>query len=404
MYRLYFYPLFALPFFIGTSSGFRQEVIHEHHEEQLLLHHLNHSGLLHKMAVARTLRIYIKKDLWTPGFGDEVFYEGAMYVGPPLNLSKCELSPDLYPIKDWLRLHTEYHVHEYVYLRLKNDFTVVPSAKEADICFGGCDEANEIVPAMTNQAPVFLVPQGKETSIFSCSKLDFGIEFDGVKGIDYTCHVAAPYVLSIYSPNASAVAPWNLPLTRRTLLGYYGGLQRGFRRGEIVHEMMNYSALHYHEIGDQHFATYFSAPREVYNRTNDHSEDSFFAEAWNLYAHSYFSWQPAGDTPTRRAFYDSWLFGCIPVVSGKPAWFYNLLFKSQLFSGPHFAFDDIAVVLPWDLPEDGASILQYLSKIPLQEIRTRQSKLRSIAPLMQWGWKTKHNIDPFLLFLATSMK
>ena len=397
--------MLALLSFLGSVSGLELKVAHEHHEEQLLLHYLNHTGLLHKMAVARTLKFYLGKIMSEPNFfGRSILSEDALYVGRPLNLEKSQLSPDLYPIKDWLRLHTEYYAYSYVYLRLKNDFTIVHSAREADICFGGCDEANETAPTMTGQNPVFLVPQDKENSMFPCTKMDFGIEFFAVDGIDYTCHAAAPYVSSIYSPNASAVTPWNLPLARNTLLGFYGGVQRGTRRKEIVHEMLNYSAIHQPENNDGHFNAYFSAPREVNTRRDGYTDDTFYAEAWNLYAHSYFSWQPHGDTPTRRAFYDSWLFGCIPVVSSKSAWFYNLIFKGKLFSGPHFAFDDIAVVLPWHLPEDGATILEHLSKISLEEIRTRQSKLRSLAPLMQWGWKTKHNVDPFLLVLATSMR
>ena len=404
MYRLSLWQLIAPLLFFKALSGAELNGIRENHEEQLLLLHLNHTGLMHKMAVAKTLRVYLKKALLRPYFFDNAFLkEDALFVGRPLDLSKCELSPDLYPVKDWLRLHTEYYASAYVYLRLKNDFTIVPSAREADICFGGCDEANESAPTMTGDTPVFLVPQGKENSMFSCTKMDFGVEFFGVDGVDYTCHVATPYLSSVYSPNASVTAPWNLPLARNTLLGFYGGVQRETRRKGIVHEMMDYSALHQPENKVGHFTAYFSAPREAKTHRDGYNDDSFYAEAWNLYAHSYFSWQPHGvDTFTRRAFYDSWLFGCIPVVSSKSAWFYNLIFKGQLYTGSELAFDTIVVVLPWDLPEDGKSIVEYLSKIPLEEIRSRQSKLRSLAPLMQWGWKT-HKIDPFLLFLATAM-
>jgi hypothetical protein len=37
-------------------------------------------------------------------------------------------------------------------------------------------------------------------------------------------------------------------------------------------------------------------------------------KGWEIYLNSVFCYMPHGDSPTRRAFYDAWLFGCIPVI------------------------------------------------------------------------------------------
>ena len=377
---------------------------HDLYEENLLLEHLTNRGLLHKMHAAQSLRVYIgKKHADISQYEDtKAVSEDGLYPGPLLNLSRCELSPDLYPVKDWLHVHMEYTADSYVYLRFKNNFTVVASAEEADLCLGHCDDGNTRVPGRRNQFPVFVVPRGKENSIFYCDIMNFGIEDYGLD-VSSHCHLTAPYVTSIYPPNASAVAPWNLPLVRSNLLVFFGSVWRGRRRQESVHEMEIYSKIHQNDV-PEHFSNYFLAPVKIASHDEENFVDSFFADAWNSYAHSFFSWQPAGDSPTRRAFYDSWLFGCIPVITTKSAEIYKLLFKERLFTGDTFVFEDIVVVLPHDVFTNGTLILEHLANMPVEEIRQRQSKLRSIAPLIQWGWKTRHHIDALLLVFATLMK
>ena len=376
-------------------------------EEQLLLNHLDETGLLKKMDTAKSLRIYIGKALtdmsrYNKTFAKFVLSEDGLYPGPLLNVSRSGLSLDLYPIKDWLHVHMEYSVDAYLYLRFKNDFTVVGTAEEADLCFGYCDEVKPNLPWNFDQFPIFIVPRGKEGSHFHCNTMGFGFEDLGGE-LHPDCRVIAPYVHSVYSPSESAIAPWNLPLSRTNLLVFFGGVWRGERRKESVQEMEEYSKLHQNDT-PEHFTTFFLAPKKIASHDEEVFVDTFFAQAWSTYAHSYFSWQPHGDSLTRRAFYDSLLFGCIPVISTKSAWAYKLLFQKHLFSGEHFVFEDIVVVLEHHVFTNGALILEHLSSISMEEMRRRQSKLRSIAPLMQWGWKTKHHIDPLLLVLATLMK
>ena len=171
----------------------------ELYEEQLLLNHLNDTGLLSKMHAAQSLRMYIGKSHADIGnYKGVITSEDGLYPGPLLNLSRCELSPDLYPVRNWLHLHMEYSADAYVYLRFKTDFTVVASAEEADLCFGHCDDGKEI-PWMRNQYPMFVVPRGKENTTFYCGIMNFVIE-DYRPGIDRNCRVTAPYVSSITPP------------------------------------------------------------------------------------------------------------------------------------------------------------------------------------------------------------
>ena len=45
------------------------------------------------------------------------------------------------------------------------------------------------------------------------------------------------------------------------------------------------------------------------------NKGAFGIKAKDIYYDSLFSWQPEGDTPTRRGFYESILCGCIPIIN-----------------------------------------------------------------------------------------
>ena len=73
----------------------------------------------------------------------------------------------------------------------------------------------------------------------------------------------------------------------------------------------------------------FSAPFLFQDHKSENGywcEQHFYMFCWELYAKSIFSYQPSGDSLTRRAFYDSWMFNCIPVISESSAKEYSLLF------------------------------------------------------------------------------
>ena len=378
-----------------------------------LVSYLDHMGLLGKMKTVSSMRVYIAKHLrdyreYRDVYGPVIRAETEFFPGVPLDAEQGKLSADLLPVKDWLRVHTEYSADAAAFLRMKHTFTIVSSPDEADICFCSCDEDFEVRPEFQKQVPSFVVPRNASNSrLFACKSLSFGIEDPVPQKIHDDCHVVAPYVTSVYSPRSTAVAPWDLKLKRSTLLCFYGGVWRGgsyTRRRETIEEMELFSARHRGE--GQHFSTFFQAPLKMTSLEQKTTYvDTFFAEGWGFYAHSIFSWQPYGDSPTRRAFYDSWLFGCIPVISVRSAFMYKKLFKGHLFNDKQLIFEEIVVVLPDVVSTNGTAVMEHLSAIPVEEIKRRRSKLRAIAPIFQWGWKNKDPfVDPFLLVFATLLK
>jgi hypothetical protein len=113
-------------------------------------------------------------------------------------------------------------------------------------------------------------------------------------------------------------------------------------------------------------------------------DKAFFARAWALYAGSVLSWQPAGDTPTRRAFYDSWMLGCLPVVSAAAARHtYGNIFRGRVFALAGLAVEDVIMVLPDAVMLSGERLLDRLRRVPEAEIVLRRRHLRSLAPLVQ---------------------
>jgi len=119
---------------------------------------------------------------------------------------------------------------------------------------------------------------------------------------------------------------------------------------------------------------------------------SFYQRSWELYAHSTFCWQPAGDTPTRRGFYDAWMFGCIPVVSNTSARTYGRLYGGLFWQDLQVSFRDVAVVLPDTEFYRGDSLFKVLDALSDVHIRMRQDALKRLAPYLQWSYKTEPNV------------
>ena len=116
----------------------------------------------------------------------------------------------------------------------------------------------------------------------------------------------------------------------------------------------------------------------------DRASSAFMIEAWELYVNSIFSWQPEGDTPTRRAFYDSWMFGCIPVISSSVAKVYKELYKGLAFQD--IPLEECVVVVDDAIHDDGEKLIKYVAAITHEEVETKRRNMRELAPIMQWGW------------------
>ena len=271
------------------------------------------------------------------------------------------------PVRHWFRIHDEYLAGRYIVFRLLNDHSISTGhMEEASLCFPRCGTLNQADLESFNQANQlqFQVKPGLEHRFSGCDTLTIGIEV-----LISKCSFAVPYWHSVYYPGYPALAPWELNATRTRLLCYIGGLQRGNARARILHEMESFRD----QSGKQLFYSFVI-------KSNDWNE--LFMRIWEMYATSIFSWQPEGDTETRRAFYDSWMLGCIPVISRSTACTYSGLFGGQLFH----AIEDIVIVLEDTDMRNGARIIHQLIKITEGELKLRRERMAELALSMQWGW------------------
>ena len=328
------------------------------------------------------------------------------------------------PVSDWLWRHSEYVGHEWIDQWLACRATVVKDAKDADLCYPTCYKRGRVFPDSVigrwkAQQMVFQVHN--HGRFMGCSHLSFNME--RLKGYTTLCDVVVPYFHGIYAPRAAwSVAPWSLGLKRDNFLGFFGSSQRGGRAPLIV-QMLKHSFVH---SANSTYATLFRAPSQTENIMNNsiavdklqkswrammvqqdariHGADEPFVTAWELYATSTLCFQPPGDSPTRRAFYDSLMFGCVPVTSKRAAESYNHLFNGRLLQARGLNIDDVAVVL-----EDSAfkmwgnEILVALLAIPAEEIARLRQNAATIAPHLQWSWSSSaHVLKTFFAAVSTT--
>jgi len=99
-------------------------------------------------------------------------------------------------------------------------------------------------------------------------------------------------------------------------------------------------------------------------------------------AESVFCPMPAGDSPSRRAFYEALLLGCIPVVFRQHS--YGRLFPSSPdindISKYTVFIDENDLIL-----ERGPSLIPRLGSISRSQIRKMQEHIHRISPRLQWS-------------------
>jgi hypothetical protein len=284
-------------------------------------------------------------------------------------------SSPLASISSWLWIHDEYKAHEYLVHRALHDTALfTDKLEEAGLCYPHCHAAHY---SPVKNALEISVKSGSRHMFSGCSKITIGIET-----CTSACSFPVPYWHSLYS--YPGTRPWELATVRRNMLAFIGGSWRGTQRDMVISRMQSVS-----DQGSTGSKRLFHTPL-VFRSHNDEAHiwatESFFLKVWELYATSVFSWQPAGDSESRRGFYDSWILGCIPVVSRSSACVYKQLFGGRLFIPPAPVFEDVVVVLDDETMLDGAKILHALGNINDEEIRTRRDRMARIAPAMQWGW------------------
>jgi hypothetical protein len=112
---------------------------------------------------------------------------------------------------------------------------------------------------------------------------------------------------------------------------------------------------------------------------------NFSIKAKEVYWNSVFSWQPYGDTPTRRAFYEAILLGNIPIISKSSYDIYkNLLIGEENVK-------NIAVILDDQQFFDGDYVFNHLLSINNDEIVNRRQNISTICNRLQWNLTSHEN-------------
>ncbi len=357
-------------------------------------------GLANLIRSARQLKVFV------PPFIQKQMnqtYYAALHPG--IKFINDEKDPAiLAKVTDWFWVHNEYLAPNYLMRRIhQNTQMFTFNLSEADLCVKSCFIEVEFVPdphdklgGFQHRYPDFEVVPGSEWKFSGCTKLRLVAEGDFSE-----CVSPVPYFHSIYSPRIGALPPWNINANRKTLLCFIGSWRRGpciikpnqtcdetRIRHHVLKSMMMMSEAANQSARDAGTRTLFSAESPAWWAPV--KDKAFFARAWALYADSVFSWQPAGDTPTRRAFYDSWMLGCIPVISaGAAKHTYGNIFRGRAFALAGLAPEDVIMVLPDEVMLSGEMLLDRLRQVPEAEIVLRRRHLRSLAPLMQWGWEAE---------------
>lgn len=234
----------------------------------------------------------------------------------------------------WLFTHDEFKSQDYVRKRLQQDADLFTSnIEKAALCYPSCSFGHE--PDMFNsphrvlrQIVVFEVVKEYKAKFQDCEYIGWSVEPLNSKiyksysiDIPRHCLAVAPHVHSVYCPHALALPPWELALNRTVLLSYFGS-HHGERNQtltalNIAQKLQETFPDKFSTKSDKYIKLFETPDLNFYDINPDriHKRDShLYIKFWEMYATSIFSWQPPGDSVTRRAFYDSWVFGCIPGI------------------------------------------------------------------------------------------
>jgi hypothetical protein len=317
------------------------------------------------------------------------------YPGIQFSIENEGANKILAPVHEWLRVHHEYLAGTYLLHRLYHDRRLsTNNLSEADLCYPSCAHVSGTYERYDAQILQFQVKPGKSAIFDGCHALTIGIET-----LMTSCSFSVPYWHSIYYPGKQTTwKPWNTA-ARTKFLCYVGGTIRGIGRENVIDTLY----VHYYTTArEQLFFNDTIGPTGL----RPDNLQQLFEHAWEMYASSIFSWQPEGDTETRRGFYDSWMFGCIPVISRSAACTYGGLFGGTIFAAPRPSLEHVVIVLEDAAMYDATSIMTHLRAISLEEITLRRQRMAELAPLMQWGWDAENGgqLDAFTAALNVFMQ
>ncbi|GAA5979075.1 hypothetical protein JCM10908_002796 [Rhodotorula pacifica] len=180
---------------------------------------------------------------------------------------------------------------------------------------------------------------------------------------DYFLNAGRPYLIHY---GAGQTHPWGKPSSDP-----FNGFAS---RAALGAEIRAYQEAH---AGNK------TAPKIMWDDITDSVE-----QAQNLspiHAHmeqAIFCLMPAGDSPSRRAFYEAIQLGCIPVVFREKS--YGRLFPSTEMVNDisrYTVFIDETAYLA----KEGPAVIEQLTDISLGEIRAKQEYMLKVAPKLQWA-------------------
>lgn len=351
-------------------------------------------------------------------------------------------------VGDWLWVIGIESNDHYIQHRLACSGSLVNSAEEADLCYPSCNpdssrwhrakddvwntdvwhndvwqralafSQDEIGASRTMWMDQFNfeVPQNKRDSWSTCRKITIRPEatfekHDVDRSIRRSCYVEAPYLHGVMWPRPTedhpvSQAPWDVNFGRETLLTFVGDNVRGIlsNRSQTINAMWQEAE----RLNPMETRSVFNPFEMHYGKDNSFyvtgQVSEFYVQAWSFYATANFSWQPRGDTPTRRAVYDSLMFGCIPVIETRAVPFYRNLYKGKIWTAwTDFDLEDVFVVIPEGKEMDGPAILNMVYSMPLEEVAERRERLRSIASKLQWSAYTPDGEDALSMALMSLM-
>jgi len=331
------------------------------------------------------------------------------YVPSASKFSREEITSTsaLKDVLSWLWCHNEYVFTDYVAQRLLCTATVVAHPDDADVCFpscnvreGGGDSSQQLTqlqpPDLSQEMRpysfVLEIPHNEIMSWNGCKTIHFGPEVH----LENPCAMVVPYMHGISWPisphdNSNSTLPpwfinWNIN-SRSYLLTYVGGLWRGHNRSSTYYEMVQQAKL----ISPTNPQSVVKAPFAWANHSVELHGHSLYLSAWEAYAEAMFAWMPHGDYPTRGAFFQSLMLGCIPVIESAAARYYSKLFNGTLFSKTNFGLQDVALIIPEGAEQDGSQILNLVTSVLQTEYSQRRDRIALIAEYLQWGWGGPHD-------------
>ena len=215
-------------------------------------------------------------------------------------------------------------------------------------------------------------------------KIVFNIENE--KGF-VSADIPIPYFTGLYTkPNIDNKLKFTeLSNKKKYLLSYIGGVWRGPRDNNNIPKRKLAIDVFFslNKKNTEKYKELFIAPLIA----NTHKQEgelgwnkgSFGIKAKDIYYDSLFSWQPEGDTPTRRGFYESILCGCIPIINITS---FNI-YKKLLIGEENVK--NIAIIIDDANYYNGNYVFNYLLGLNEDKIMEYRNNINKIKDRLQWN-------------------